>query len=76
MSLSRLGEDGEYFEIKPGYTYITPSGRFNTGIHDPKQFCELAMRALAQSGRLDDDTLERCEQAFRERFRFTFEDND
>jgi len=80
MSLSRMNEDGEYFDVKPGYVYVTGEDMgqhtFNTRIQTVEQFCELSMRALAQSGELDDAQLEACEQALRERFNYCFENNE
>lgn len=76
MSLSRIGEDGKYFDVKPGYVYVSGGDRFNHGIHEVKHFCEMSMRALAQSGELDDEQLEACENALRERFSYTFEDQE
>lgn len=79
MSLSRIGEDGEYFDVNPGYVYVqTGTGisgmeEFNVGIRTVPHFCEFAMRALAQSGELDDEQLEACEQALRTRFSYVFE---
>lgn len=72
MSLSRYTEDPEWFGPNPpGYVYVTdgPMGsEFNVPIRAPVHFCELAMRALAQSGELDDETLRACQRAFAERF--------
>lgn len=80
MSLSRAGEDAEWF-AKPGYIYLTGSKfengyKFNTPIRTPEHFCEIAMRALDQSGELDDEVLEDCEEAFRERFSYVFEEDN
>jgi hypothetical protein len=80
MSLSRVGEDAEWFgKMGPGYYYIAQShGRhtFNAAIRDPETFCELAMRALDQSRELDDKQLEACEHALRERFDYCFENDE
>jgi hypothetical protein len=81
MSLSRVGEDAEYFGKRPpGYVYIQKGKlhdyRFNTPIRDPTQFCELAMRSLAQSGELSDNELKKCEAAFRERFSGLIEESE
>jgi len=78
MSLSRVGEEGDYFDVTPGYVYVNAakSGQFNVGIQSVPHFCELAMRALAQSGELDTDELEACEQALRARFGYVFENTE
>jgi hypothetical protein len=72
MSLSRIGEDGEWFDVNPGYVYVSGEKwgmyEFNTSIGTVPHFCEFAMRALDQSGELDEETLEQCEQALRTRF--------
>ena len=78
MSLSRIGEDGNWFDVNPGYVYVQ-SGKvfeheFNHGIHGVKHFCEISMRALAQSGELDDEQLEACENALRTRFDYAVMD--
>lgn len=74
MSLSRYGEKGEWF-TEPGYVYVTDGQiadyRFNEPIHTPATFCELAMRALDQSGEVDEETLEQCADALESRFDFT-----
>jgi hypothetical protein len=78
MSLSRVGEDPEWFgKMGPGYYYVTEThgrAQFNAAIRDPVTFCELSMRALEQSGELDDEQLEACEEALRERFSYVFDD--
>lgn len=76
MSLSRIGEDGEWFDTNPGYVYVADTDRFNIGIHTVPHFCEMSMRALAQSGELDDEQLAACEQALRERFSYAFEEQE
>lgn len=72
MSLSREGQDGEWYDITPGYVYISKDrhGRksFNHPIGTPVHFAELAMRALDQSGELDSETLADCRDAFATRF--------
>jgi len=91
MSLSRIGEDGNWFDVNPGYVYVQ-SGKvfehefncgircfeheFNCGIRGVEHFCEVAMRALAQSGELDDEQLEACENALRTRFDYAVMDPD
>lgn len=70
MSLSRFGSSPEWFRVSPGYVYVKGDDSFNTGIWDVTRFCELSMRALAQSGELDDETLSACQQALVERFSY------
>jgi hypothetical protein len=73
MSLSRINSPAEWF-CKPGYVYITKGKvaeyQFNHPIREPEHFCELAMRALEQSGEVDEETLEECAQALESRFSF------
>lgn len=80
MSLSRYGEDGEFFDVNPGYLYVTDGKfvehEFNVGVKSVPHFCEFAMRALDQSGELDDETIEECEAALRSRFKYVFEEDD
>lgn len=80
MSLSRFGEDGLYFDVDPGYVYVTSGpifeNEFNVGIRGVEHFCEMSMRALAQSGELDDEELAKCEQAFRTRFSYVFDEGE
>lgn len=71
MSLSRIGEDPHWFGESPGYVYVQGGNTFNHGIHEVDQFCELAMRALEQSGELDDETLQECQNALESRFDYT-----
>lgn len=77
MSLSRNGEDGEWYDVNPGYLYVR-SGKwseyeFNAAIRSVPYLCEFAMRALDQSGELDDETLEACDEALRSRFDYVFD---
>lgn len=79
MSLSRIGEEAKYFGEEPGYVYLRDDDmfngyKFNTKIRDPVHFCELAMRSLEQSGELDEEELEQCEKALRQRFDYVFEE--
>ena len=78
MSLSRGGSEGQYFDVRPGYVYVRgkDGDRFNTQINSVPHFCELAMRALAQSGNLDEEELENCEQALRQRFDYVFREDE
>lgn len=72
MSLSRATEDARWFGPNPpGYVYVTDGKfgkQFNVPLRTVGSFCEHAMRALEQSGELDDDELESAQKALAERF--------
>jgi len=69
MSLMRRSSDPEWEDVAPMYVYVASgSNRLTLDRPTPKAFIELSMRALAQSGELDEEELDRCHHALRTRF--------
>lgn len=80
MSLMRYSTDPEWEDVPPMYVYFAASHLSDTGMltgldgATPRQYIEVVMQTLAQSGELDDDTLDDCHAALRSRLRVTEDD--
>ena len=75
MSIIRHGSRGKWEDIGSMYVYFrvvggAESGRL-TGLDGATEaeYIEVVMRTLEQSGELNDEALDKCHAALRERFR-------
>jgi len=65
----RRSSESQWEDVAPMYVYVASgSNRLTLDRPTPKAFIELSMRALEQSGELDEGELEKAHQALRTRF--------